>query len=262
MSAKDTPLRTIGVATALCVFFSVIVSITAVQLKEKQEYNKKLDVRKNILASAGLMEDGKSVDELFQKITPVIVDLSTGEMLENVDPESVSFEEDISKETKTKIIPSGKDLAGIRKRLKNKKVYLVKNGDQVEKYILHIYGKGLWSTMYGFVVLKGDANTVEGFSFYQHGETPGLGGEVDNPKWKRSWQGKKIYTSDHQVALDVIKGSVTANTQNPEYKIDGLSGATITSNGVENTVRYWLGENGYKKFLSKAWNKTNQEGAI
>lgn len=262
MSSKDTPLKTIGVATALCVFFSVLVSTTAVKLKEKQEYNKKRDVQKNILASAGLLQDGKSIDELFKMITPVVVDLSTGEILNDVDPKSVSFEEDIAKESKTISIDAADDFAGIRKRLKRKKVYLVKNGDQIDKYILHIYGKGLWSTMYGFVVLKGDANTVEGFSFYQHGETPGLGGEVDNPKWKNSWQGKQIYDESKNVALDVIKGTVSSDTPNAQYKVDGLSGATITSNGVENTVKYWLGENGYKKFLSKVWSQNSSQGEL
>ncbi len=94
-------------------------------------------------------------------------------------------------------------------------------------------------------------NTVKGLGFYEHGETPGLGGEVDNPKWKEIWEGKKAYTSSGEVGLTVIKGTAPPDS---DYKIDGLSGATLTSKGVDNLVHFWLGEQGYKTFLTKLKN--------
>jgi Na+-transporting NADH:ubiquinone oxidoreductase subunit C len=108
--------------------------------------------------------------------------------------------------------------------------------------------------MSGFVALDKDLNTVLGFGFYSHAETPGLGGEVDNPKWKQIWIGKKIYSETGEVKIDVIKGHVDDATADAEYKVDGLSGATLTSNGVRNLMKFWMGDKGYKSFLANLKN--------
>ena len=120
----------------------------------------------------------------------------------------------------------------------------------IDKIILPIRGYGLWGTLYGFISLEEDFNTVSGIEFYEHKETPGLGAEVDNPKWKSSWKGKKIY-QNNQVALKVIKGKVEIDDNQASYKVDGLSGATITSRGVSNMVEYWFGESGYSMLLKE-----------
>ena len=125
---------------------------------------------------------------------------------------------------------------------------MVEHDGELDKIILPVRGAGLWSTLYGFLALENDLNTVAGLGFYEHGETPGLGGEVDNPKWKALWPGKEVY-DDGQVAIELIKGSVDASTRNAENKVDGLSGATLTSRGVSNLVQFWMGDNGYKLFL-------------
>jgi len=103
------------------------------------------------------------------------------------------------------------------------------------------------------LALAPDMNTVKSFSFYQHGETPGLGGEVDNPAWKALWPGKKIY-DDGEPKIQVIKGHVEPDTPGAKYKVDGLSGATLTGNGVTNLLHYWLGHNGYQPLLTRLKN--------
>ena len=115
--------------------------------------------------------------------------------------------------------------------------------------ILPIEGKGLWSTLYGYLAVGRDGNTIRGITFYQHGETPGLGGEVDNPKWKALWPGRKAYDAEGHAAIGVIKGQAPGAAEAP-HKVDGLSGATITSNGVTKLVRFWLGDGGFGKFLA------------
>lgn len=117
--------------------------------------------------------------------------------------------------------------------------------------ILPIKGYGLWSTLYGFIALEGDLNTVAGIGFYEHAETPGLGGEVDNPLWKAKWEGKKVFDDEGKTALKVIKGPVDSKRAGSEYQIDGLSGATLTSRGVSQLIQFWLGENGFAPFLTK-----------
>ena len=87
--------------------------------------------------------------------------------------------------------------------------------------------------------------------FYHHKDTPGLGGEVDNPRWQAQWQGKKLFDPEGAVAFQVKKGNVQANDVRAQYQVDGLSGATLTSNGVTNMFHFWMGENGYQKFIQR-----------
>jgi len=141
------------------------------------------------------------------------------------------------------------DLAKISRREHYAMVYLIVTDGQLEKIILPIRGYGLWSTLHGFLALENDANTIAGLGFYQHGETPGLGGEIDNPRWKALWPGKKAYQND-EVGIALIKGSVNPSSANADYQVDGLAGATLTSRGVSNLVQFWLGEMGFNKFLS------------
>jgi Na+-transporting NADH:ubiquinone oxidoreductase subunit C len=88
-------------------------------------------------------------------------------------------------------------------------------------------------------------------SFYDHRETPGLGGEVDNVKWQSSWKGKKLFDAKDQFALTVIKGSVIPDNARESYQVDGLSGATLTSDGVTKMFHFWMGEHGFEKFMNK-----------
>ena len=127
----------------------------------------------------------------------------------------------------------------------------MRDGEQLQQLILPVHGKGLWSTMYGFVSLASDLTTVRGFSFYEHGETPGLGGEIDNPNWKQQWQGKRIYGENGELRIEVVKGTVDKNDPNAVFKADGLAGSTLTARGVDNLLKYWLGEDGYQPFLER-----------
>jgi Na+-transporting NADH:ubiquinone oxidoreductase subunit C len=106
--------------------------------------------------------------------------------------------------------------------------------------------------MFGFLALDADFRTIRGFTFYEHGETPGLGGEIDNPRWQKKWQGKLAFSEDGQVMIEVLRGSVEAGDPLAPYRVDGISGATKTTQGVQGLVRFWLGENGYGPFLDRA----------
>ena len=143
------------------------------------------------------------------------------------------------------------DVAQIGGRSKYANVYLVNKENQLDKIILPVSGYGLWSTMHGFVALSSDATTVSGITFYEHAETPGLGGEIDNPRWQKSWQGKKISDAQGQPALKVIKGQVDLAASDARYKIDGLAGATLTSIGVSNLIQFWMGKDGFGPYLQK-----------
>jgi Na+-transporting NADH:ubiquinone oxidoreductase subunit C len=138
------------------------------------------------------------------------------------------------------------------KRLPNQALVhrLEDESGKLDMLILPVEGKGLWSTLYGFLALDADMNTIEGITFYQHGETMGLGGEVDNPNWKALWKERKALNDQGDVEIAVIKGRAGPAAEDP-HEIDGLSGATMTSKGVSNLVQFWLGENGFGPYLAR-----------
>lgn len=247
---NDSIIKTIIVAFLLCVFCSVLVSSSAIYLKPLQEKNKLLETKKNILIASGLMEEGKTIEEMFKQITVRIIDLKTGEFDDEIDPSQYDVKKAIKDPLLAYKIPKDLDLAKIKRRAKSVPVYLVMKEDQIDTVILPIYGKGLWSTMYAFLALEGDTNTVKGLSFYEHAETPGLGGEVDNELWKKSWKGKKVFSPDWAPVIDLPKAKVDPQRPEAIHQVDGLSGATLTTRGVKNLLRYWLGENGYGPFLA------------
>lgn len=249
MASNDSTSKTITVALVLCIVCSVFVCTAAVMLRPLQQANKDLDRKTNILASAGMLQDGVSIDEQFARITTRAVDMSTGKFTEAVDvatydQRKASKNPDMSDEL------GDADLAKIGRLAKYTLVYVVESDSGIEKIILPVKGYGLWSTLYGFVALESDLNTVAGLGFYEHAETPGLGGEVDNPVWKAQWIGKKSYDAENKQALTVIKGSVDSSRPGAVHQIDGLSGATLTSKGVDNLIKFWMGKDGFAPFLA------------
>lgn len=250
MANQQTAKYTIVVTLVMCIVASILVAGSAVLLKPYQVANKTQDFRKSVLSIAGIYNPDQPVDEQFKKIDVKLVDLETGQF-SDVITDLDKFDQVASAkraELSDKLSPE-EDIAKIIRREKYAKVFLVNDADGLSKLILPVRGYGLWSTMAGFIALDKDLNTVLGFGFYDQKETPGLGGEVDNPNWKSMWVGKKIYSGDGEVEVEVLKGHVGENTPNAEYKVDGLSGATLTSNGVENLLHFWMGENGYKPFI-------------
>lgn len=259
--SNDSTSKTLAVALCLCVACSILVSTAAVKLKPIQVENKRLDVKKNLLLAAGLISSGKATKEeinsAFSSIETKLVNLQTGEEETGVDVTSYDLEKADKDPSMAVEIPSDEDIARIKMRAKVRPVYFVKKNGVLDQLILPFHGKGLWSTMYGFLSLAADTKTVKGIGFYQHGETPGLGGEIENKKWQASWVGKKVLGEEFQPILDVIKGTVDSSMDHADSKIDGLSGATLTSNGVEASINYWVSKQGYGKFLAKFREQEN-----
>ncbi len=248
---NDNIVKTIAVATLLCLVCSIVVSGAATLLKPTQSANKLLDKKRNILSVAGIADDGKSVDELFQQIETRVVDMQTGEFTDEVDAKTFD-QRKASKDPVYRVaLDRDQDIAQIGGRSKYANVYLLKTNNQLDKIILPIKGYGLWSTMYGFISLENDANTVSSITFYEHGETPGLGGEIENRKWQKSWKGKEISNAQGDPILKLIKGQVDLSASDAKYKIDGLAGATLTSNGVSNLIQFWMGSDGFGPYLQK-----------
>lgn len=243
---------TLGFATIICLICSVLVTSAAVSLEDKQEINQKLDKRKNVLVAAGLLHDGEpitpdEVEKRFQSFETVVVDMSTGAELPDVDPATVDQRAMAKDPDESRAVATNPAQV---QRVANRAVVYKLRDDQgaTSRLILPIEGKGLWSTLYGFIAVGGDLQHIEGITFYEHKETPGLGGEVDNPRWKALWPGREIFGDDGKVKIQVIKGQAGTAEEDP-FRVDGLSGATLTSRGVTNLLHFWLGEEGFGKYL-------------
>ncbi|GIS04989.1 MAG: Na(+)-translocating NADH-quinone reductase subunit C [Gammaproteobacteria bacterium] len=250
---NESVVKTIGVAFFVCLVCSLIVSASAVSLRDLQKENKLNDRRIKILEVADIeMNQIISIAEQFSKLESKFIDFNTGLLMDEYNNFSIDDYDQIIVTKDPNLsskVPTSEDIAIIKNRENVGKIYILRDEiGAIDKLVLPIRGYGLWGTLYGYISIEDDFNTVSGIEFYDHKETPGLGAEVDNPKWKAQWKGKKIY-KDNKVNLAVIKGKVANDSESKSYKIDGLSGATITSRGVTNMVAYWFGESGYSSLL-------------
>ena len=244
----DGIVKTVIVATALCFVCSMVVSFAAVNLKSIQEVNKAIDKQKNILQVAGVYHEGIDVNKTFSSFQPLVVDLNSGKFTDKFDPSI--FDDKKAAQDPLLSVSLENDPASIGRRTNYATIYLLKKDDgSLDKVILPIHGYGLWSTLYGFIALEDNLNDIFGLQFYQHAETPGLGAEVDNPKWKAQWKGKKLNNENGELMIQVAK-----TQKYKEHHIDALAGATLTSNGVDNLVKFWMGKDGFKKFLNNLKN--------
>jgi Na+-transporting NADH:ubiquinone oxidoreductase subunit C len=244
-SNNESVQKTITVALVLCLVCAVFVSAAAVILRPAQAVNEKANMQMNILQAAGLYDPQQSIQDQFQIVTTRLVNLETGEFVEGMDAGRYNQRKASKDPSMNRVLSGEEDIASIKRQAKIAKIYLIENGNQIEKIILPIHGYGLWSTLYGFMALEGDGNTVAGLGFYEHAETPGLGGEVDNPNWKAQWTGKQVYNGE-AVALRLVKGGAD---RSDSYGVDALSGATLTSRGVDNLLKFWMSDSGFKPFL-------------
>ena len=250
---NDDPGKILAVAVTLCLVCSVLVSGAAVLLKPLQDRNQALAVRKQIISVAGFQADSaQQVEALFrQHIETRIVDLDSGDFDDSVDPETFNSHTASRDPATSRALGPGEDPAKIKRRPDEAPVYLVRDGERIKTIILPVYGYGLWSTMYGLIALAGDGRTVTGLSFYEHGETPGLGDFIESPKWQAQFPGKLAFDERGKLRLGVIKGGVNPASPEARYQVDAVAGATLTSNGVNNLLRYWLGEQGFGPFLER-----------
>ncbi|MFC3121071.1 Na(+)-translocating NADH-quinone reductase subunit C [Agaribacter flavus] len=249
MSAKKETLgKTIGVVVAVCLACSIVVSSAAVGLRALQDSNAALDKKSNILTAAGLIElatNKAEINDVYSsRVEEKYVDLATGQY---VDKPFDGYDMYKAAKNPDYMVDVEGSNVGFLRRSSVASVYHVKNEQgEVSRIILPVHGSGLWDLMYGFLALDNDGETIRELIYYQHKETPGLGGEIQNPDWQKKWDGKQLYKNG-QVAISVDK-SVQAGDQ---YAVDALSGATLTSNGVKNTLQYWASENGYGNYLKR-----------
>ncbi|MBC8213402.1 MAG: NADH:ubiquinone reductase (Na(+)-transporting) subunit C [Candidatus Marinimicrobia bacterium] len=182
---------------------ALLLSLASTGLKDKQDFNREIDTKKNILKAVGIFDKkmkSTEVEDLFNK---------------NITEKFVT-KEGVETSDKTQL-----------------QVFIFGNGELPKGYILPISGKGLWSTVNGFLALEPDLNTIKGITFYEHGETPGLGGEIDKDWFTSNFKGKTIFEEGKLVSVKIAKGQL--QKPNP-HEVDGISGATLTTQGLNEFI--------------------------
>ena len=248
---NDSPAKTIAVTLAVAFVCSVLVAGSAVMLRPLQIANKEAERRERILEIARLLpeiDEHLAADEI--QLDARIVDLETGEYVPSIDPTLFDQRRAAKNPEQSVEIPEEHDIAGLSRRARFALVYLVRQAGQTKLAILPVRGRGYGSMLYGYLGLSGDMNTVVGLSFYEHGETPGLGALVDSPEWQEQWRGKTVWEGK-VLMLGVGPGHVEPGSKEARYQVDALTGATWTGRGVTNLLHYWLGEHGYGPYLRK-----------
>jgi len=234
-------LRVIRFAMIVCLACSVVLSAAAVGLRDRQDANLLFDMRRNILKSVDLYEPGmdeEAVNRTYDERIVGIVLRGDGTVVEDRNPATVD------PEAEPELLP----------------LYERVDDGKVTAYSFPVSGKGLWSTLYGYFALEADLDTVRGLTFYKHGETPGLGGEIDKPWFQHNFVGKKVRDANGEiVSVTVVKGKAADRHPDPadlQHHVDGISGATMTSNGVTALLRAGLER--YEPYFSRVRNEAGR----
>lgn len=248
--ARDGALRVLLVAGAVCLACSVLVTGAEQLLGPIIAANRDEARRERILA---LVERQPALAAVFEELGGVdvrarVVELETGAYVEGVDPGDVDAQRAAEDPERSVELPAERDLADIGRRANRAVVYEVERDGRLEVVILPVHGQGYVSTLRGFLALAGDGNTVVGLSFYEHGETPGLGAEIEADWFTEQFAGKKVRDEQREVRLGVADDEAPPGSP---HLVDGISGATVTSQGVTGLLRFWLGPDGFGPYLER-----------
>ncbi len=266
----DNPRTAFLIVVVVALVCSVLVSGAAIGLRPIQQRNALVERSRHIVALSGLVDPGQALSgaeilEAVEQMDQRVLDIETGEFDDSIepalfDPRAAALDPELG----VAIAPD-QDLARLGRRSRYEIVYVVWDGDGIKRVILPIVGQGMWSTMYGFIALEDDLNTIGAATFYEQGETAGLGDKITDSDWLATWQGKALFGSDGRFRFRVAAGPVDPGSAAAAHEVDAISGATVTGSSVTRLVQYWFGPNGYGPFLENLENdaperRTDQAG--
>ncbi len=254
---NESPLKAVLVAAGVSLAGSVLVATAAVTLKPLQEANKARERQQYIIEMIESLPGPPGLAAAVEgyEVEARVVDLATGAYATGIDPATYDQRAAANEPAESVEIPKERDLAGIKRRANFATVHLVSRDGSPRLVILPVHGKGFASTLYGYLGLSGDTESVVGIVFFEHGETPGLGALVNSPGWRRKWEGKMVWDELGNPALAVVMGGTDPALPTARYQVDGITGATWTSRGVTNLIRFWLGDDGFGPYLRKLRRK-------
>ncbi|MCF6211071.1 MAG: Na(+)-translocating NADH-quinone reductase subunit C [Gammaproteobacteria bacterium] len=253
---NDSPLKAILVVLTAALVCSIVVSVAAVSLRPYQLAHQIFNQAQHIVKLAGLMPTNadalskKDLMDIFLQLDARVIDIDAGKFEKNLNPVTFDQRKAAVDPERSVTIPTEHDVARLGRRSRFATAYLVWDGGQLKRIILPIHGQGMWSTIYGYIALQADLNTIAAVTFYEQGETPGLGTQIQLPDWQSKWQGRQLWDGTGALRFRIATGRVAPESAAARYEVDALSGATVTADGVTNLVHYWFGEHGFQPFLT------------
>lgn len=249
----DSPLKTLSVTLAICLACSLLVSIATVVLRPIQEENRRLARNAQIAdILGGRPELRKLIGDLTHaSLEEQVVDLRSGAFLSDIDPAQFDPITAAREPTTSRPIAPEKDLANIQRQGHYAVVTMVWQDRSPQAIVLPIYGRGYASVIRGSIVLAGDGNTILGLAISEHDETPGIGSEISEPDWTELWTGKMLRDAEGQFRFHVTMDETNSPNDDASFHVDGISGATKSSEAVGKMVRFWLGEDGFGPLLAR-----------
>ena len=257
---NDSPQKALLVIFLVALVCSILVSVAAISLRPLQLRNQLAERSRNIVALSGLTEPGQqlSFDEVLAAVEQLdarVVDIDSGEFDDSKDPTEFDPRAAVNDPNLGVAIPGDGDIANLGRRSRYEVVYLVWEREELSRVILPIVGQGMWSTLYGYIALEADLNTIAAVSFYEQGETAGLGDQITRPDWQAKWAGRELFGSDGSVRFRVAAGPVDAGSSAARNQVDALTGASVTGGSVTRLIAYWFGPHGYATFLDNLRNQ-------
>lgn len=251
---NDSPVKAFLVVLLTALVCSSLVSAAVVVLRPIQLNNQMLERSRNIMKLTGLVEEGaipsdEEMLKLYQGMDVEILDIDQAGYNSELDPLTFDPRRAVNNPDLSVAIPPELDLASLGRRSRFATIYLVLREGELERVILPIHGTGMWSTIYGFIALESDLNTIAAATFYEQNETPGLGDQILRREWQAQWEGRRIYDEVGDPRFAVNHGKVQPGSSTWLYEVDALTGATVTADAVTNIIRYWFGPHGYQDFL-------------
>lgn len=227
---RNGNIYTFVYASVMVVLVAALLSAASIALQPKQKKNTEIEKKQNILASVHIETTAKDAEKIYAEkvIKSYVVDMNGNEV------EGDAFLVDLKTEK--------------AKPLSERKLPVFEcQTDEGVKYILPLRGAGLWGPIWGYLALNEDMNTIYGANFAHQGETPGLGAEISTPIFEEPFKGKTIFDESGKLVSIIVAKS---NEKAPEqHKVDGISGGTITSKGLQQMLADDL--NNYQNFLNK-----------
>lgn len=246
--SNDDRIKVFGIAFLVALISAFFVSVASVTLKPLQEAHLEAERAARMAAMLDTLPGMRDImAELgVDALETRLVDLDTGAFSESADPETYDLLAAEADPEQSIAIPADADIARLGKRAKLAPVYLLERDGALLLIVLPVSGKGYQSTLRATLALDADLATIAALTITEQGETPGIGARVEDPDWQALWAGKQVADETGQIVINVVRGQAAGL-----YEVDGISGATITSNGVANMLRFWLGDYGFGPFLDR-----------
>lgn len=248
---SESPARALVTVLAVAVVCALLVSVSAAKLRPRYVANLEAHRIAQLASILGALS-ATPYAVTAQEIESRVVELESGRYADKLDPATFDARKAATDPEASILIPPHRDIAGIKRRERHATVYVARDASgEVELIILPVRGSGYQSTLYGYLALAGDTSTVAALEFYEQGDTPGMGARIQDPSWEAQWPGKQVFDDTGALRLGVARGALTPGSVDADYMVDGISGATRTSQGVHGLLRFWLGDLGFGPYLER-----------